>query len=355
MLSDFIMSDITLSVVVPVYKTSKTLCRCLDSVFAQLDKGQDNVEVVAVNDASPDNCGEILRDYQRNHESLRIITHERNLGEAGAHNTGIRESRGRYYTFLDSDDTLSPNAVSRLVGIINRYEPDLIHYAYVRVDEEGKYLSRSNIAYEGIVDVYNISKVEAKSLYFDTAFGIMTAGGVYRRGVADGLTMSPRFPISGERYYGWQFFAKCKRIYLTNDILYNYYQYGNSISRVFSEKAVKGLLSLNILFWNEFHAHVGYKRFGKYVFRRLFPAIIGWDYELVFESEPEKKKLAGLYFQSLAEYLQSMIAPKELWLDWFYLWFAAKIRSGTMIRLYRIKVRAMRKCKRIMKKIICKK
>ena len=325
-----------LSIIVPVYKTGKTLSRCLDSIFRQVGQGDDAIEVLAVNDASPDDCGVLLEEYRKHDPRLRVVTHERNKGEAGAHNTGIEESGGEYFTFVDSDDALRDGAIRRILGIIRGSHPDLIHYAYARVDEQGRYLSRSWISVEGLHDVATDDPRARKSIFYDTAFGIMTAGGVYRRAVAPDLRMNPQFPISGERYFGWQFFARCKTIYSCNDILYDYYQYTNSISKVFSDRAVQGLLELNIRYWSEMMAHPQFKSAGKFVFRRLYPAQIGWDYELVFESGREKMlRHEALYFDALGNFLKGGTSLRELGPMHFYLQLACRFRSRGMLRLYR--------------------
>lgn len=326
----------TLSIIVPVYKTGKTLSRCLDSIFRQVGQEEDSIEVLAVNDASPDDCGALLEEYQKRDPRLRVVTHERNKGEAGAHNTGIEESKGEYFTFVDSDDALRPGAISCLLTIIKQHRPDLIHYAYARVDEEGHYQSRSWINIEGLHRIDTEDKHVLKSLFYDTAFGIMTAGGVYRRAVAPDLRMHSQFPISGERYFGWQFFARCETVYSCNEMLYDYYQYPNSISRVFSDQAVRGLLELNIRYWNEMQRHPQFRKAGKYAFWRLFPAQVGWDYELVFESAPDRPEfLRNLYFESLESFLRGRVAFWQLGLAYPYLKFACAFKTQCLVQLYR--------------------
>ena len=346
----------TLSIIIPVYKTGKTLYRCLDSVFNQLSCADEAVEVIAVNDASPDDCGSLLEAYRERHPELRIVTHEQNKGEAGAHNTGIEKSIGEYFTFLDSDDAYRGDAIEKILKVIKQYRPDLIHYSYARVDESGKYLSRSVMSSQGLHSVDTIIEKARRSLFYDTAFGIMTAGGVYRRDVAPELRMNPQFPISGERYYGWQFFAKCRTVYQMDDILYDYYQYPNTLSKVWSDRAVDGLLELDIRFWREMQQHAQFRSGGKYAFRRLFPGFVGWHYELVFLSEPDKRKFAGKYFEALAGYLTGGVALRELGLMYFCLKFISRYKSVRLMHLYRAVFycyvwRAERKMKRIFKRL----
>ena len=92
-----------LSVIVPVYNVEKFLPRCLDSLLRQgLEVGE--YEVICVNDGSPDNCAQILAEYEQKYPGIfKVITQEnRGLGEA--RNTGMKVAQGEWITFVDSDD-----------------------------------------------------------------------------------------------------------------------------------------------------------------------------------------------------------------------------------------------------------
>lgn len=111
-----------LSVVVPVYKVEEYLAACLDSLRAQTFT---DFEVVLVDDGSPDSSAKIAQGYVRADPRFRIV-HQENAGLGAARNTGVRESRGAYLTFLDSDDTLPPHAYAVLMETIERTGSDLV-------------------------------------------------------------------------------------------------------------------------------------------------------------------------------------------------------------------------------------
>ena len=94
-------SKVQVSVIVPVFKVQKYLAECLDSITRQT---LNNIEIICVNDASPDNCQSILESYANNDNRLILLTHEQNRGLAAARNTGIDKATGEYITFIDSDD-----------------------------------------------------------------------------------------------------------------------------------------------------------------------------------------------------------------------------------------------------------
>ncbi|OOR87068.1 hypothetical protein B0181_11220 [Moraxella caviae] len=94
--------DITF--IIPVYNTAKFLAQCLDSIIAQnIDK-----QIIAIDDGSTDGSGEVLAQFAKRYDFIKIITQE-NKGVSAARNAGIKAAAGRYVYFVDSDDYLLPN------------------------------------------------------------------------------------------------------------------------------------------------------------------------------------------------------------------------------------------------------
>lgn len=115
--------DIT--ILIPVYKTGALLPRALDNLLAQ---PHSNIEIVAVNDASPDDAARILADYAARDPRLRIVTHPENRGTLAARLSGIAAARGRYIMCLDADDSLEPETFDRLWKVVRKESPDIIDF-----------------------------------------------------------------------------------------------------------------------------------------------------------------------------------------------------------------------------------
>lgn len=115
--------DIT--ILIPVYKTGALLPRALDNLLAQ---PHSNIEIVAVNDASPDDAARILADYAARDPRLRIVTHPENRGTLAARLSGITAARGRYIMCLDADDSLEPETFDRLWKVVRKESPDIIDF-----------------------------------------------------------------------------------------------------------------------------------------------------------------------------------------------------------------------------------
>lgn len=97
-----------ISVIIPAYKVERYIADCLDSVMGQ--QGAPTFEVIVVNDCSPDKSAEIASRY----DGVKVLHHTENKGLSEARNTGIRTARGHYLYFVDSDDTIAPDALARL-------------------------------------------------------------------------------------------------------------------------------------------------------------------------------------------------------------------------------------------------
>lgn len=93
------------SVIVPVYKVQGYLRECLDSILTQ---SCTDIEVIAVDDCSPDNCGNIIDEYAARDARVTAVHLPRNVGLGRARNAGVGHATGEYLLFLDSDDSYTP-------------------------------------------------------------------------------------------------------------------------------------------------------------------------------------------------------------------------------------------------------
>ncbi|MFV2017766.1 bifunctional glycosyltransferase/CDP-glycerol:glycerophosphate glycerophosphotransferase [Micromonospora sp. LOL_023] len=119
-----------ISIVVPVYKVQGYLRECLDSILGQ---SFTDVEVIAVDDCSPDTSGEILAEYAARDPRLTVLSLPTNAGLGGARNAGLDVATGEYVWFLDSDDWLSVGALRAVANRLRDTTPDVLIVDHVRV------------------------------------------------------------------------------------------------------------------------------------------------------------------------------------------------------------------------------
>ncbi|AJP02262.1 glycosyl transferase [Streptomyces cyaneogriseus subsp. noncyanogenus] len=118
------------SIILPCFKVQGFLRECLDSVLGQCYR---DIEVIAVNDCSPDGCGAILDAYAARDSRLRVLHLEENVGLGRARNAGMPHATGDYLFFLDSDDTLTPGALRAMADRLEETgDPDVLVFDYAR-------------------------------------------------------------------------------------------------------------------------------------------------------------------------------------------------------------------------------
>lgn len=143
------MADPLVSIVVPCYNYGRYLPECLESIFRQ-DSRYD-LEVIAVDDASPDNSGEILRNWPDGR--LRIITHDKNLGHAATVTDGIQAARGKYVARIDPDDRYRPEFLATLVPILeSNPEVGMTYGDAAMIDAAGRLTAPRSDEYHGDKD-----------------------------------------------------------------------------------------------------------------------------------------------------------------------------------------------------------
>ena len=110
-----------ISVIVPVYKVEEDIRECIASLLAQT---YDNVEILLIDDGSPDNCGKICDEYAEKNKKIKVI-HRTNQGLSATRNYGVSIARGDYIYFLDSDDCISADCFEYLMSLIKEYNADI--------------------------------------------------------------------------------------------------------------------------------------------------------------------------------------------------------------------------------------
>lgn len=110
------------SVIIPIYKVEKYICECVDSVLRQR---YQNLEIILVDDGSPDRCGEICEEYKKRDRRI-VVIHKENGGLSDARNAGIDIAKGEYISFIDSDDYISPYFYEIVMSIFEKSNFDMV-------------------------------------------------------------------------------------------------------------------------------------------------------------------------------------------------------------------------------------
>lgn len=154
---------IRLSIIIPFYNVEQYIAQCLDSVYKQ-DIPEEEYEVICVNDASPDNSLEIVKEYQKKHKNLILVEHEVNKKLGAARNTGRRAAKGKYLWNVDSDDMIAPNCLNEMLRICEKNELDVLIFG-MRDYKDGALYDRMVFPWSDASTVYTGSsfwKTEGK-------------------------------------------------------------------------------------------------------------------------------------------------------------------------------------------------
>ena len=121
-----------ISIVIPIYNVERYLRQCLDSVVNQ---SFQDIEIICINDASPDNSINILKEYSLNDSRIIIKCLEKNVGLGEARNLGLSFSTGEYVMFLDSDDFLELDACEKALACIEKNSSDITFFNFYKYNE----------------------------------------------------------------------------------------------------------------------------------------------------------------------------------------------------------------------------
>lgn len=220
------MNDL-ISVIIPVYNVEKYLKKCVDSVINQK---YQNLEIILVDDGSPDNCPAICDEYKKKDKRIKVI-HKANGGIASTRNRGLEMATGKYITFIDSDDFYDLDLFSDFCKFIENKEFDIYIFGHKKIYENQNYKFEKNAKIE------KISNIECMKKILHSDLDDFLWNKIFKRTLFDGV----RFP-DGKNFEDlgatYKLVLKAKKIFITNSEYYGYYQRNNSITGNMSAKSI---------------------------------------------------------------------------------------------------------------------
>lgn len=181
--------SVKFSVIIPVYKVETYLRQCIDSV---LNQPYSDLEIILVDDGSPDNCPTICDEYSIKDSRVKVI-HKENGGPSSARNVGIKSATGDFIFFLDSDDYLVGDIFTSNAKLIEKYNVDMVLHNYLLYNCVNGHVEQSGINYSRLLSNKFNSSEAIKEL----------------------LSLYPNFD-----WYPWQFFVK-KSVVMQNSLYFD--------------------------------------------------------------------------------------------------------------------------------------
>ncbi|MFT8323623.1 MAG: glycosyltransferase, partial [Bacillus sp. (in: firmicutes)] len=231
--------SIDVSVIVPVYNVEQYLPRCLDSIRNQT---LQNIEIIIVDDGSTDYSGRICDEHANLDPRIRVI-HKKNGGLSDARNVGLDVAKGKYISFVDSDDWISQTMYEKLVNLAEENRADISEGKYLRTSSS-KEKQKENSTFE--ITVKN--NVDALLSHFkNEMFQQVVWNKIYKRALYEDV----RFPIGKiheDEFITYKILHRAKRLVATNEVVYYYFQRSTSIiGNGFSLKSLDHLEALDTM------------------------------------------------------------------------------------------------------------
>lgn len=209
-----------ITIIVPVYKVEDYLNRCVDSILRQTYR---NLEIILVDDGSPDRCGEICDEYAELDRRVKVI-HKENGGLSDARNVGIDIAQGSYISFIDSDDWIHDEYIERLYQLIRTTNSDISVCNFLRVSTEILADVRLN------EEIYEFSNLAALKQFTDKFYEqmVIACGKLFKKKLFEQI----HFPVGRlheDEFTTYKLIYNARKIVLTTAQLLYYWQREDSI------------------------------------------------------------------------------------------------------------------------------
>lgn len=209
-----------ISIILPIFNVEKYIEASLLSIMKQTYK---DIEIICVNDFTPDNSMTIVKEYAAVDNRIRIINNPRNLGLGGARNAGLEAARGDYIIFVDSDDTMEPKMAERLLKKLEADDSDMVFCNLNLLYPDGKKevcLPMHNVSLvRKPEEIYNIPEEIVKFTYiWPSAWNK-----IYKKSIIDkaGLKYRENTIYEDNAFY-YDYLLNCKTVSYLPQPLYNY-------------------------------------------------------------------------------------------------------------------------------------
>ena len=209
-----------ISVIVPIYKVEQYLNRCVDSIINQT---YTNLEIILVDDGSPDNCPKICDEYAKIDDRIKVI-HKENGGLSDARNAGLEIATGDYIAFVDSDDWVHKDMYRILYENIIKNKADIAECSTKKVEE---YEEDFNLKEEFEVNIYSKEK-SMKALIHEDIVQQTVWNKLYKRELVDDLLFE-KGKFHEDEFWTYKVIDRCNCLVHIDIEMYYYFQRQDSI------------------------------------------------------------------------------------------------------------------------------
>jgi Glycosyltransferases involved in cell wall biogenesis len=216
----------TVSIIVPIYNVETELRKCVSSILAQTYK---DIEIILVDDGSPDNCGVICDEYARKDNRI-VVIHKENGGLVNARKSGLEKSTGQFISYVDGDDWIEEDFIQELIDCQQKYNVDIVAAGFSKdigdISDE-----HANVIPSGFYDKHRmITEIYPRMIcageYF--YFGICSYvwNKLFKKELLYDCQMAvdPRISVGEDSCVVFPVLLKSNSLYISESANYHYYQ-----------------------------------------------------------------------------------------------------------------------------------
>ena len=204
--------DKKVSVIVPVYNVEQYLTDCIESLKKQ---SYSNLEIILIDDGSPDSAGSICDEYEKNSTNIFVI-HQKNQGVSAARNRGLEIATGDYISFIDPDDMVAPDAYSTMITIMEKEDADIGRFDQVFFSKLEDIKTNSLKEKDSAYTLY-----QGKDRVEQTIIKSRSAClGIYKKCIVDNLQFPEQYSIGEDTFFLCSALLKSKKVAVINAACY---------------------------------------------------------------------------------------------------------------------------------------
>ena len=334
-----VISNEKISVIIPVYKAENTIERCLDSVIGQ---SYENLEIILVDDGSPDKSGEICDQYARRDSRIRVV-HQKNKGLSGARNAGLAIMSGAFFFFLDSDDYIADSAIELLYERAHRDQADLVIGNVITINDLHEAVKNPVFEAEHITETHFADTGFRFAYFYSPGFGNSVWNKLYRTAFfrKTGLLFDERLRIAEDYPFNLFFFSNSPKIKLVNEYTYFYCHYASTITKSKTDRLIESLMIIQDLQYRFFEEVEELEKYADIIQFSLFGSIHQICHQAYrYSKNPfrDAKRYIKKFIESpipkqfvtsiaRGDYIRNV--PRRAWR-----WYARMIGLGLRVRFY---------------------
>lgn len=230
------MEKIDVSVIVPVYNSEKYIKRCIDSI---LNQESISLEIIIIDDGSEDGSLNICKEYEQKYKNISIIASSNN-GPAAARNKGIVAARGKYLTFVDSDDYISKGMYNKMFSLTRSSSVDVVICGFMKTSTDENYTSYLSklLLPNKIYKDKEITNVILKSYYNGIDIVIPSlCNKLYKTKILkdNKLLIDENYVRAEDYWFNFEVFKLAKSVVYIDEPYYNYWNNENSVMHTYRE------------------------------------------------------------------------------------------------------------------------